>query len=226
MNKILFLLIFSSNLFARTPISASRLEHLTGVRNPRDSKQLWDKRYSKRSFVYGKAPAKFLSENYDYIPYGSTVLDMGMGEGRNAIFLAQKGYKVTGIDISSVAVKKASMLAKEFGVKIKSVVASLKKYKIEPESFDAIINLYWVDRSMIEKIKKWLKPGGILIYEGHTISKKAKKGYRNDPDHYFLKSQELLKLFSDMKILKYEEATHTKEDRASIIIEKPAKSKK
>ena len=64
---------------------------------------------------------------------------MGMGEGRHAVFLAQKGYKVTGIDLSSVAVKKANMLASEFGVRIKTVVASLKKYKIPKESFDAVV---------------------------------------------------------------------------------------
>jgi tellurite methyltransferase len=221
----LFIFIFSLSSFARTAISPSRLEQLSGVRNPRDSKSLWDKRYSKRTFVYGKAPSKFLAENYDFIPYGATVLDMGMGEGRHAVFLAQKGYKVTGIDLSSVAVKKANMLASEFGVRIKTVVASLKKYKIAEESFDAVICFYWVDRVMIEKIISWLKPGGILIYEGYQLEQRKLASHKSDPKDYFLKSQELLKLFpSDMKILKFEEPIHRKEFTSSIILKKPEKN--
>jgi SAM-dependent methyltransferase len=139
-----------------------------------------------------------------------------------AIFesLAQKGYKVTGVDISSVAVKKAYSLAQEFGVKIKGVVASLPDYKIPPQSFDAIICFYYVDRSLVEKIRSWLRPGGILIYEAHTIREKQnRKGDRLDEDDY-LKEQELLKLFPGMRVLKYEEPLHEKEFHSSIILRK------
>jgi SAM-dependent methyltransferase len=146
---------------------------------------------------------------------------MGMGEGRNAVFLAQKGYKVTGIDISSVAVKKSYLLAQEFGVKIKGVVASLKEYKIQPSTFDAIVCFYYVDRSLVEKIRTWLRPGGILIYEAYTTREKARrrKGSNGDQEDY-LKEQELLRLFPGMRVLKYEEPLHEKEFRSSIILRK------
>jgi tellurite methyltransferase len=213
-------LILSFSAHSREPISGSRFQHLTGVKTSHDSKAQWDEKYSRPTFIFGKSPAEFLAENYQYIPYEGSVLDMGMGEGRNAVFLAQKGYKVTGIDISSVAVKKAYLLAQEFGVKIKGVVASLEDYKIQTNSFDAIICFYYVDRSLIEKIRSWLKPGGILIYEAHTIREKAKK--RRDPleDNEYLKEQELLKLFPGMRVLKYEEPLHEKEFRSSIILRK------
>jgi tellurite methyltransferase len=213
-------LISSTVLAARDPISGSRFQHLTGVKTSQDSKTQWDEKYSRPTFIYGKSPAQFLAENYHYIPFEATVLDMGMGEGRNAVFLAQKGYKVTGVDISSVAVKKSYLLAQEFGVKIKGVVASLSDYKIPPASFDAIVCFYYVDRSLVEKIKSWLKPGGILIYEAHTIREKGKsKRDRTDEDIY-LKEQELLKLFPGMRVLKYEEPLHEKEFRSSIILRK------
>lgn len=211
---LLTLLIFETH--ARDPISGSRFQQLSGVKS-QDSKTQWDQRYSRPNFIYGKAPAKFLAENYEYIPYEATVLDMGMGEGRNAVFLAQKGYKVTGIDISSVAVKKSYLLASEFGVKIKGVVASLKEYKIPPESYDAIICFYYVDRSLIDKMRTWLKPGGILIYEAFTT--REKKGKAED-DSYFLREQELLRMFPGMKVLKFEEPLHEKEFRSSIILKK------
>ncbi len=218
----IILMLMNLSAFAREPISGSRFQQLSGTKQSQDTKTQWDQKYARSTFIYGKSPAPFLAENYHYIPFQSSILDMGMGEGRNAVFMAQKGYNVTGVDLSSVAVKKSYLLAQEFGVKIKGVVASLKDYKIPPSSFDAIICFYWVDRSMVDKIKNWLKPGGILIYEAYTIREKEKlksrKGILN-ADHY-LKEQELLKLFPGMRVLKYEEPLHEKEYRSSIILQK------
>jgi SAM-dependent methyltransferase len=220
--NIFLLLILSLSAFAtRDPISGSRFQQLSGVKISQDSKTQWDQRYARPTFIFGKSPAQFLAENYQYIPYEGTVLDMGMGEGRNAVFLAQKGYKVTGIDLSSVAVKKSYLLAQEFGVKIKGVVASLKDYKITPGSYDAIICFYWVDRAMVEKIKTWLKPKGVLIYEAFTIRERNRDpAKRNEPLEHFLREQELIRLFPGMRVLKYEEPLHEKEFRSSIILMK------
>lgn len=220
--KLFWLLVFCLSAHAtRDPISGSRFQQLSGVKVSQDSKTQWDQRYSRPTFIFGKSPAQFLAENYQYIPYEGTVLDMGMGEGRNAVFLAQKGYKVTGVDLSSVAVKKSYLLAQEFGVKIKGVVASLKDYKINPGSFDAIICFYWVDRGMVDKIKTWLKPGGILIYEAHNLKERTRDpAKRNEPAEHFLKEQELIRLFPGMRILKFEEPLHEKEFRSSIILMK------
>ena len=215
---LLFLLSFI--VIAREPISGTRFQQLTGIKISQDSKTQWDQRYSRSTFIFGKTPAQFLAENYQYIPFEGSVLDMGMGEGRNAVFLAQKGYKVTGVDISSVAVKKAYLLAQEFGVNIKGVVASLDEYKIPAHSYDAIICFYYVDRSLTERMKTWLKPGGIIIYEAFTVREKNKK--RNSPLEAgeVLREQELLRLFPGMRVLKYEEPLHEKEFRSSIILRK------
>jgi 2-polyprenyl-3-methyl-5-hydroxy-6-metoxy-1,4-benzoquinol methylase len=209
-----------TSLWARTPINPARVEHLSGVKKAKDSKSEWDSRYSSRSYIYGKSPAKFLSENYDYIPFGGSVLDMGVGEGRNAVFLAQKGYHVTGIDISSVAVKKANLFAQEVGVKIKTIVASLNKYKIPPESYDAIICFYYVDRSLINEMKKWIKPGGLIFFEAYTELQEKVKGF-DKADNTLIAPQELLTMFGkDFQILKFEEPLHHQEFRSSIIVRK------
>jgi tellurite methyltransferase len=217
---IIFILIMSQFSWAREPIPGSRFQQLAGVRTSQDSKTQWDERYSRSTFIFGKSPAQFLSENYHYIPYEGTVLDMGMGEGRNAVFLAQKGYKVTGVDISSVAVKKSYLLAQEFGVKIKAVVASLKEYKIQPNSFDAIVCFYYVDRTLVEKMKSWLRPGGVLIYEAFTLREKLQKKITGTSDEEYLAEEELLTLFSGMRVLKYQEPLHEKEFRSSIVLRK------
>lgn len=220
----LLLTFFTFNTIAETksPMSSSRLNMLSGEKNGEfDTKSQWDQRYNRRSYVYGKQPAKFLAENFDFIPKESTVLDMGMGEGRNAVFLASKGHIVTGIDISSVAIKKARQLAKENKVKIKTIVGTLNKYKIAPESFDTVICFYYVDRNLNKKIKQWLKPGGILIYEAHTTEQlKNIKLAKNENRNYYLKPQELLQMFPGFKILKFEEPLHETEFTSSIILQK------
>lgn len=215
----LSLFLVSAVSWGRDPISGSRYQHLTGVKTSQDAKTQWDEKYSRPTFIFGKSPAQFLAENYHFIPYEGTVLDMGMGEGRNAVFLAQKGYKVTGVDISSVAVRKAAVLAQEFGVKIKGVVASMAEYK-PSAPFDAIVCFYYVDRGLVEKIKSWLKPGGILIYEAYTTREKSKRTKHESHEDEYLREQELLKLFPGMRVLKYEEPLHEKEFRSSIILRK------
>lgn len=217
---LLLVALMSSFAFARQPLPASRFEHLTGAKLSTD-KSAWDAKFNRAAYVFGKRPAEFLSMNYHYLPFEGTVLDMGMGEGRNAVFLAQKGFKVTGVDISSVAIKKSHLLAKEYGVKIKTVAASMKNYSIAPGSFDVIICFYYVDRELLEKIKSWLRPGGIIIYEAFTIRQRVHPAQRHDPEEYFLKDQELLGMFKGMRILKYEEPLHEKDFRASIILQKP-----
>ena len=83
------------------------------------------------------------------------------------------------------------------------------------------ICFYYVDRSLLKKMMKWLKPGGILIYEAHTTNQlKAKKSQYQNSD-YLLKPGELLELFPSMNLLKYEEPVHLGEFTSSIILQKP-----
>ncbi|MCO4754256.1 MAG: methyltransferase domain-containing protein [Bacteriovoracaceae bacterium] len=219
---VLILLVFSSLVHSKGHFSARRLSQLSGDKAiVHTSKSAWDQAYARPSFIFGKAPAKFLAENFDYLPPNAKVLDMGMGEGRNAVFLAQKGHRVTGIDISSVAIKKSHMLAKEFGVKIKGVVASLEKYKIPKNSFDAIICFYYVDKKLLSKMEQWLKPGGVIIFEAFTEKQKHVEKHQKYSDDQYLKPKELLGLFDGMNVLKYEEPLHEKSYRASVILRKP-----
>lgn len=216
----LFFSIFLSSSFAREALDAGRYELLTGVRKNHDKKSIWDKKYRRKTYLYGKAPAKFLKQNHKHIPSGSTILDMGMGEGRNAVFLASKGHDVLGVDISSVAVKKARSLAKEQGVSIRTRVASLNKYKIAPESLDAIICFYYVDRLLVKKMAMWLRPGGILIYQAYTLEQKKMVNFAKENEKYLLRPGELLGLFKKMKVLKYEESSSEKGFTAALIAQK------
>ena len=218
---ILFIFVLSLPTFARQAISGNRYQLLSGVRKQKESTQFWDKKFSGEDYLYGKTPAKFLSENYGYIPLASKVLDVGMGEGRNTVFLARKGYNVTGVDISAIAVRKARRLAGEHGIRINAVVSSMESFKAEKKSFDAILVFYYVDRELNQKIIEWLRPGGILIYESHTKKQKTIAGNEKYEDKYLLEELELLKMFPGLRVLKFEEPLHEKEFTSSIILQKP-----
>lgn len=223
MNKYLILISFIFPLIASADQSlANRYALLSGVRQSKDQKNFWDEKYSKSGkYLFGKSPSKFLASNFDYIPHGGKVLDLGMGEGRNAVFLARKGFKVTGVDISSVAIRKAKRLAQEFGVQLKTVTSSAENYSVQEGSFDSIICFYFVDRDLNKKLVEWLRPGGILIYESHTSQQRSVKGSESYDLKYLLDPGELLTMFPGFKILKFEEPKHTGEFTSSIILQKP-----
>ena len=214
-------LLFCITFFCLIKVSegkseASRYEILSG-NNISNTKEEWDQKFLSRGYIFGKAPAKFLKENANLLKNRSTVLDLGMGEGRNAVFLAAKGHKVVGIDISSVAVEKAKALAKEFNTEIKGVVASLDNYSINEASFDVIMCFYYVDRNLVQKMKKWLRPGGLIFYEAHTIDKLKSNPLINK--NYLVGKGEIKKFFKEFELIKFEEPVDGSH-RSSIIVKK------
>ena len=70
-----------------------------------------------------------------------------MGIGNNAFFLAARGYAVTGVDISSVAVTRVTEHAKKNGLTIQALEADLAEFPIEDETYDLIVNFYFLDRN-------------------------------------------------------------------------------
>lgn len=148
-------------------------------------------------------PAQFLVENAELLPKGRA-LDLAMGAGQNAIYLAQIGFEVEGVDISSETVSRAIEAAKVTGVTIKVQVADLEAdYRIEKEAYELIICFNYLQRSLIPQIKDGLRRGGMLVYETF-IDEQARFGRPKNPDH-LLKRNELLDMFRDFRCLRYRE---------------------
>ena len=80
---------------------------------------MWDQRYATDTYLFGTEPNEFLVSHTQRIPCKGKVLCIGAGEGRNAIYLAKQGYKVTAVDASSVGAQKAKALAIHKGVSMK-----------------------------------------------------------------------------------------------------------
>jgi tellurite methyltransferase len=165
-------------------------------------------------------PAEFLVANRKLLPVGKA-LDIAMGAGRNAVYLAKEGFEVEGVEIAPDAVDKALELAKSEHVEIATVVADLENdYRLPPSAFDLIICFYYLHRPLITEIKKALKPGGVVVYETY-ICDQAQWGKPSNPDH-LLQHDELLNMFCDWRIIRYREGIiEPKKAIASIIACKP-----
>jgi tellurite methyltransferase len=166
-------------------------------------------------------PSGFLLENVNLLPRGRA-LDLAMGFGRNAVFLARSGFDVEGVDISPEAVAEASKAAEEAGVGLRGRVADLETGRnvIPPEAFDAIICFNYLHRPLIQEIKRGLRRGGMVVYETFIVDQ-ARFGRPRNPD-YLLKHNELLDLFRDFRCLRYREGImEARKAVAGIVAQKP-----
>jgi len=148
-------------------------------------------------------------------------LDVAMGKGSNAVFLARMGYDVEGVDISPEAVSHALEEARKAKVTIKAEVADLEgEYVIRKGSYDVIICFRYLQRSLIPQIKDGLRRGGMVVYETFTVDQ-VRFGKPRNPD-YLLKYNELLHMFLDFRCRFYQEGIlETRKAIARLIAEKP-----
>ncbi|MBI2265431.1 MAG: class I SAM-dependent methyltransferase [Armatimonadetes bacterium] len=185
----------------------------TSLPSSEEDRKRWDVKYSTPDYIFGTAPVKFLKDHIRSLP-GGRALDVAMGEGRNAVYLAQMGYEVDGIDISKPAVEKAVARAKSLKVRINGIVADLEDYKIPPRTYNVIAVFYYLQRSLIPQIMEGLKPGGVVIYETYTVDYLKKGAMKRE---YLLEHNELPRLFPGFEILYYKEDKAT----AGLIARKP-----
>ena len=99
----------------------------------------------------------------DQFPNGGRALDLAGGIGRHALWLAERKWQVTVVDISEVAIRKLDQKARQLDLKLDLLALDAAKYKFEPIHFDLIVFYYHFDRDICPKILSALKPGGFVI---------------------------------------------------------------
>lgn len=135
---------------------------------------MWNERYATPDFVYGTEPNDFLKETAErYLPKGGAILCLAEGEGRNGVYLAELGYRVTGVDGSSVGLEKAHRLAKERGVEIETIVSDLADFDLGEARWEGIVSSWChtppeLRKKLHRAVVAALKPGGALILESYT----------------------------------------------------------
>lgn len=169
-----------------------------------DTAAFWDERYRTQEAVPERGPAAFLVENLGLLPPRGDVLDIAMGSGRNALFLAARGYEVTGIDISPVAAERCREQAARLGLHISVICADLTSYRLPEAAFDVILNFYYLQRDLCPRIEKMLRPGGLLVFETFTTEQR-RQGWGPTQDGHLLRPGELPSLFPGLEQLLYRE---------------------
>ena len=136
------------------------------------------------------------------------VLDLGCGEGGTSLFLAEKGFEVTCIDISKTAIKNIKIEAKKRNMKIIAIVADLEKFEFK-EDYDILIGMgifHFIPEKeslkLINNIMNHTKKDGLNIFEAFLQGDPSQE---EDSEGYYFKQDELKELYSNWDILEYEE---------------------
>jgi SAM-dependent methyltransferase len=159
----------------------------------------WDERH--RGQPPGQA-APFLAAMLARLPRG-VALDVAAGRGRNALALARAGMQVVAVDLSAEAMRSLAATARTARLAIWPVVANLDNFHLKDESFDVIVNINFLDRTLFPKFVRALRPGGILIAETFLVDQAAINPPR-DP-RFLLGHGELRALADGLEIEEYRE---------------------
>lgn len=177
------------------------------ARRSETERKSWNQRYGRGQHLE-RDPNSFLLQAYrDFIaaqfPSPGTAVDVAGGTGRHSIWLAQRGWDVTLVDISDVGVKLALQDAAASGVKIRAIAADVLPYDFGREHFDVTLVFYFLERSLFPALTAALKPGGLIIYKTYTREHTKFRGCSHPM--YFLEPGELRQAFSGFEILHYAE---------------------
>ncbi len=167
----------------------------------------WDSRYAERELLWTAEPNQFVAAEVAGEDPGAA-LDVACGEGRNAVWLAEQGWRVTAVDFSAVALDKARALAAGRNVTVDWVLADVVEYRPRPASFDLVVVAYLhvpppERAAVLGAAAAALAPGGLALVIGHDLENLEHGiGGPQDPDILLTPTA----VVADLKGLKIEKA--------------------
>lgn len=176
----------------------------------KEHQENWDERYREEDRWETIEPSNFLIKWEPKLPRGRALVP-GCGTGRNAIFLASKGYSVDAIDYSEEGLKIARQRSQKQNVDVNWILSDINQYQFPVEKYHVIMINYFHPQDKLESIKKSLKKEGYFLYEHHIASDDPvdrgpqESRFRYDPN-------ELLEKFSNFHILSYQEGLNISDD--------------
>lgn len=144
----------------------------------------WDERYSGTELVWGRGPNAEVERRLVDVRPG-TALDVAGGEGRNAVWLASRGWEATNVDFSGAALERSSRLAEDRGVTVRNVQADVTTWEPD-ERYDLVLMAYVQlpepHRSdLLARAARWVAPGGRLVVIAHDRAN-VEGGHGGPPD--------------------------------------------
>jgi SAM-dependent methyltransferase len=177
-------------------------------------RERWDKLHADSTDA--ENPSAFLQlvfRDFGALLKPGKALDIACGTGRNAIFLAQQGWRVDALDISAVALANLQNTARSRGLGITTRVVDLDAAYVPHASYDLVINFNFLQRGLLTTIAQALTPEGFLIFETYLIDQQE-IGHPRNPD-YLLAHNELLDQWRAMRVLLYREGLFADDGQAA-----------
>ncbi len=179
--------------------------------SPESERERWNQRFAAEGYHFGIEPNAFLASQAERLAPGMSALSIADGEGRNGVWLAERGLKVTAFDFSPVGRQKAKALAESRGVQVDYRLCELADWDWDAEQFDVIAGLFVQfapppERArMFAGICRALRPGGLLLLQGYRPEQiRHGTGGPSQPDHLYTAAL-LKQAFAALDILELRE---------------------
>ena len=170
----------------------------------------WAERWAGGDYRGRNAPSALIVAWADRLPKGRA-LDLACGSGRNALYLAERGFEVDAMDIAEPALKLVQDAARERGLAVNTILADLDEHTIPTETYNLITTSFYLNRNLIPTMRDALKPGGFVLHEQHYATDYDVSG-PTDP-LFRLASNELLRLFLDFRVRFFSESVEWESER-------------
>lgn len=174
---------------------------------------MWDERFSQPGYLFGTEPAAFLVAHADYLKPGLRALALADGEGRNSVFMAERGVRVMAMDASAVAVEKAIWLARERDVRVDWRIGDIDDWPWAADQYDLVVGIFIQFMAPELRARAFagmvqaLAPGGHLLLHGYTPEQLA-YGTGGPPRAELLYTEEMLReAFADLEIVELRQHT-------------------
>ncbi|MFO7927374.1 MAG: class I SAM-dependent methyltransferase [Halobacteriota archaeon] len=172
----------------------------------------WDERFESGQYPRDPEPSGLLRRYVDALPAGRA-LDVATGTGRNAVFLAERGYHVDALDASRVGLETTHGRAAERGVddRIELVQTDVPTYEFPADTYDLVTISFYRAVDRFADMKESLTEGGVLFVEHHLRTTDSTSSGPSG-DRYRFAANELLRSMLDLTVLAYEERTEARPD--------------